>query len=120
MNDVVAVVEIKQRYGRHLCRVATWPGPAARLRLRDDVCVRVLLEEHITALARAEVCPVALRRNDPVPVELDEVNDKRVATAALLRREVVTLETKHALGTRVALVDAHFHERLLQQRELPI
>ena len=116
MNDVVAVVEVKQRYRRHLRRVAARTRAATGLRLRDYVCVRVLLEEHVATLARAEVRPVALRGDDPVPVELDEVNDERVATATLLRREVVALEAKHALRSRVALVDAHFYKRLLQRR----
>lgn len=48
----------------------------------DQVRVRVLLHEHVLALARAIVGLVALRRDDPVPAKRLKVDGERIAAAA--------------------------------------
>ena len=91
VNDIVAIVEVEQRYRRHLGRIATRAGPTVRFCLRDDVRVRVLLKEDVSTLARAEVCPISLGCDHPVPVEVDEIDDERITTTTVFCRQVVAL-----------------------------
>ena len=59
--------------------------------------MRVLLQEHVRTLSRTVVRLVLLRRDDPVPAELLEVNSQRIATAPRLFRRFVAVQTDGAL-----------------------
>ena len=76
--------------------------------------MRELLEEDVGALARAVVGLVSFRGDDPVPLELLEVDVERVATAAMLGGVVVTGEAELSPVPRLfLLLEGDLHERSL-------
>lgn len=82
VDDLLFVVEVEHVDGRHLSRGAAGPSRAPGVGMLDQVGVRVLLHEHVLALARAVIGLVALGRDDPVPAKRLKVDSERVAAAA--------------------------------------
>lgn len=70
----------------HLPRRAAWISRGAQL---HDVRMRILLHESNFALAGTVVCIVLLRRYDPVPSKLVEVDCQVVTTTAALHRSLL-------------------------------
>lgn len=81
-----------------------------------EVRVRVLLHEHVLALARAVVSLVALGRDDPVPAESLEVHGERVTAAARLGGVLVAVQAQVTTGALGGLQNLHLQERLLEIR----
>jgi hypothetical protein len=99
-HDVQVVVEVEQLHGRHA------PRRAARIRGRRQlhhVRVRVLLEVGDLALAGTVVGVVALRRDDPVPAKVLEVDGEGATATALFAAVASALEAA-AFGSLFALV----------------
>lgn len=114
VDDLLLVVEVEHVDGGHLGRGAARPCGTSGVGVLDQVCVRVLLHEHVLALAGAVVGFVALGRDDPVPAEGLEVDGQRVAAATGLRRVFVAVQAQvppRALGR---LQNFHLQERLLE------
>lgn len=74
VDYLLLAVKVEHVDGRHLGGRAAGPCCAPRVGLVDQVGVWVLLQVQELTLARAVVGPVALRRDDPVPAELLEVD----------------------------------------------
>lgn len=70
----------------------------------DHVGVEVLLHEGEGTVPHAEVGLVGLGGDDPVPAELLEVHDERVAAAADLLAVLVAGEAHRALGAPLGRV----------------
>ncbi|CAN8020861.1 unnamed protein product, partial [Ixodes persulcatus] len=111
VDDVVVIVEVEHRNGRDLARGAAGASGAGQVHLLYEVRVRVLLHEHVWALAAAVVGLVALGRDDPVPAELLEVHRQRVAAAALLARVLLAVEAYHAPRPAPPAGLHHDHEK---------
>ena len=94
--DVVVVVEVEHRDGRHLSWRAARSCRTGRVGLLDQMRVRILLKEHVWTLAAAVVGFVALGRDDPIPAELLEVHSQRVATAADFLAVLFAVESDHS------------------------
>lgn len=91
VDDLLLVIEVQHVNGGHLSRSTAGPCRSSGVRVLHQVGVWVFLHKHVLALARAVVCFVALRGNDPVPAESLKVHGERVATAAGLCRMFVTV-----------------------------
>lgn len=74
VDYLLLAVKVEHVDGRHLGGRAAGSCCAPRVGLVDQVGVWVLLQVQELTLARAVVGPVALRRDDPVPAELLEVD----------------------------------------------
>lgn len=114
MNDLLLVVEVKHVNGGHLGRGAAGPRRAARVGVLHQVGVRILLHEHVLALAGAVVGFVTLGGNDPVPAEGLKVHSQRVAAAARLSGVLIAVQTKVPSRTFGGLKNLHLQERLLE------
>ena len=113
VDDLLLAVEVEHVDGRHLGGRAAGPRRAPRVGLVHQVRVRVLLQVHELALARAVVGPVAFGRDDPVPAELLEVHGQRVAAAPRLRGLLVAVQARVPARPLGAVEDLHLDERLL-------
>lgn len=114
VDNLLLVVEVEHVNGGHLGRGAARPCGTSGVGVLDQVCVRVLLHEHVLALAGAVVGFVALGRDDPVPAEGLKVDGERVAAAAGLRRVLIAVQAQvppRALG---CLENFNLQERLLE------
>ena len=114
VDDLLLVVEVQHVDGGHLGGRAAGPGRAARVGVLHQVGVRVLLHEHVLALARAVVGLVALGRDDPVPAERLKVHRQRVAAAARLGGVLVAVQAQVPPGALRRLQNLHLQERLLE------
>lgn len=76
--------------------------------------MRVLLHEHVLALAGTVVGFVALGGNDPIPAERLEVHRQRVAAAAGLGGVLVAVQAQVSPRALGRLENFHFQERLLE------
>ena len=106
VNDVHVFVVVEHRdIGDLAGRAARTPCRAGDLvRLLGEVRVRVALVVEEGTFAGAVVGRVALRDDDPVPAELLEVDDKRIAAAAALSAALVAVQVDHTLVARCASV----------------
>lgn len=104
VDDVEIRVEVQHRDGRHLPGSTTGARRPLRVRLLDQMRVRVLLQEDVRALAAAVVGLVPLRRDDPVPAELLEVHRQRVPAAADFVGVLFAVQADHALRATVTLL----------------
>lgn len=94
MDDLLLVVEVEHVNGGHFGWGAARPCGTPGVGVLDEVCVWVLLHEHVLALAGAVVGFVALGGDDPVPAEGLKVDGQRVAAAAGLRRVFVAVQAQ--------------------------
>lgn len=118
VDDLLPVVEVKHVNGWHLGGGAAGSRSATRVGLVHQVCVRVLLQVHLLALAGAVVGLVAFWCDDPVPAEVLEVHSERVAATAGLCGALVTVQARVSTRTFWTFSYLHFEEGLLWARGL--
>lgn len=108
VDDVVVLVEVQHRDAGHAPR-RTARARVDRVRLLRQMRVRVLLQKHVRTLSRAVVRFVSLRRDDPVPAELLEVDRQRVPTATRFVRVLFAVQADHST---LAMLRFRFHLNL--------
>lgn len=97
VHNIQVNVEVHHRYGGHFSGRTAWPD--AELRHLHQMRMRVLRKKHGVARTGTVVRHVRLRRDDPMPAEIFEVDSKWVPTASGLRGRLVAKQA----GTRVPL-----------------
>lgn len=81
VDDLLLLVKVEHVDGGHLGGGAAWAGGPSGRGPVDQVGVRVLLQVHVLALARAVVGLVALGGDNPVKAKVLKVHGERVAAA---------------------------------------
>lgn len=94
VDNLLLVIEVEHVDWGHLGGGTAGPSRASWVGLLHQMGVRILLHEHVLALARAVVGLVALRCDDPVPAESLKVHREGVSAAAGLTGVLITVQAQ--------------------------